>query len=216
MAQYLSHLFVCRISGSTTLGFRSLRVINEDRVAQGQGFGEHDHDNMEIISYVLSGSLKHKDSMGNGEVLRPGEFQRISAGSGITHSEFNPSATEPVHFYQIWLEPNVSNIEPSYEQKEFADAEKRGRLWLVASPDGRDDSIRIHQDANVYLSQVSGAKDITYALQPGRYAWLQVFSGQLTINGHSLSTGDGVAISNEQTITIKGVEETEFMLFDLA
>lgn len=198
------------------MGFRSLRVMNEDRVAPSEGFGTHSHQNMEIISYVLSGSLEHKDSMGNGEVLRPGEFQRISAGSGITHSEFNPSSTEPVHFYQIWLLPNVSNSDPSYEQKEFTDTEKIGRLRLVASPKGRDGSLSIHQDANVYLSLVSHADEIVYSLQPGRHAWLQVLSGQLMVNDYSLSTSDGVAISDEPTITIKGTEESEFMLFDLA
>ena len=198
------------------MGFRSLRVMNEDRVAPSEGFGTHSHQNMEIISYVLSGSLEHKDSMGNGEVLRPGEFQRISAGSGITHSEFNPSSTEPVHFYQIWLLPNVSNSDPSYEQKEFTDTEKIGRLRLVASPKGRDGSLSIHQDANVYLSLVSHADEIVYSLQPGRHAWLQVLSGQLMVNDYSLSTSDGVAISDEPTITIKGTAESEFMLFDLA
>jgi len=198
------------------MGFRSLRVMNEDRVAPSEGFGTHSHQNMEIISYVLSGSLEHKDSMGNGEVLRPGEFQRISAGSGITHSEFNPSSTEPVHFYQIWLLPNVSNSDPSYEQKEFTDTEKIGRLRLVASPKGRDGSLSIHQDANVYLSLVSHADEIVYSLQPGRHAWLQVLSGQLMVNDYSLSTSDGVAISDEPTITSKGTEDSEFMLFDLA
>ena len=198
------------------MGFRSLRVMNEDRVAPSEGFGTHSHQNMEIISYVLSGSLEHKDSMGNGEVLRPGEFQRISAGSGITHSEFNPSSTEPVHFYQIWLLPNVSNSDPSYEQKEFTDTEKIGRLRLVASPKGRDGSLSIHQDANVYLSLVSHPDEIVYSLQPGRHAWLQVLSGQLMVNDYSLSTSDGVAISDEPTITIQGTEDSEFMLFDLA
>lgn len=198
------------------MGFRALRVMNEDRVASGQGFGTHAHDNMEIISYVLAGALEHKDSMGNGEVLRPGEFQRISAGSGITHSEFNPSAAEPVHFYQIWLEPNVRNIEPSYEQKEYADEEKRGRLRLVASADGRDGSLRIHQDANVFLSVVSDNAEIKYSVPLNRYAWLQLLSGTVTVNGHSLSTSDGVAISDEPAIVIQGSEESEFMLFDLA
>jgi redox-sensitive bicupin YhaK (pirin superfamily) len=198
------------------MGFRVLRVMNEDRVAPGQGFGTHAHDNMEIISYVLAGALEHKDSMGNGEVLRPGEFQRISAGSGITHSEFNPSAAEPVHFYQIWLEPNISNIEPSYEQNEFADEEKRGRLRLVASPDGRDGSLRIHQDANVFLSVVSDNSEIKYSVPANRYAWLQLLFGRVTVNGHSLSTNDGVAISDEPAIVIQGNEESEFMLFDLA
>ena len=198
------------------MGFRSLRVINEDRVAPGQGFGMHSHVNMEIISYVLSGFLEHKDGMGNGKVLRPGAFQRMSAGTGVTHSEFNPSATEPVHFYQIWLEPNESNIEPSYEQKEFADAEKRGRLRLVASPDGRDGSLTIRQDARVFLSVVLVNDEITYSLPVDRYAWLQLLSGEAMVNNHLLSASDGVAISDEPKITIQGNEESEFMLFDLA
>ena len=197
------------------MGFRSLRVMNEDRVAPGQGFGTHAHDNMEIISYVLVGALEHKDSMGNGEILRPGEFQRISAGSGITHSEFNPSASEPVHFYQIWLLPNARDIEPSYEQQEYADAEKRGRLRLVASPDGRDGSLTIHQDAKVYLAIVPSGEEMTCPLPAGRHAWLQVLTGEVMVNGHALSSSDGVAVSDESTLVINGNEESEIMLFDL-
>jgi redox-sensitive bicupin YhaK (pirin superfamily) len=197
------------------MGFRSLRVMNEDRVDPGQGFGTHRHDNMEIISYVLSGSLEHKDSMGNGEILRPGEFQRISAGSGIAHSEFNPSQVEPVHFYQIWLTPNVRNIEPSYEQKEFRRDEKLGKLRLVASPDGADGSLSIHQDANIFLSVVDGS-EIRHDQAPNRFAWLQVLSGELTLNGESLSTSDGAAIRDETTLSIHGTADSEFMLFDLA
>ncbi len=197
------------------LGFRSLRVMNEDRVDPGQGFGTHRHDNMEIISYVLSGALEHKDSMGNGEILQPGEFQRISAGSGITHSEFNPSREQPVHFYQIWLTPNVQEIEPSYEQKEFGEDEKLGKLRLVASPDGADGSLSIHQDARIYLSLVNGT-ELHHPLENGRHAWLQALSGTVSVNGHSLSAGDGAAISNETELSISGRPGSEFMLFDLA
>lgn len=190
--------------------------MNEDRVAPGQGFGTHAHDNMEIISYVLSGALEHKDSMGNGEVLRPGEFQRISAGSGITHSEFNPSADDPVHFYQIWLVPNQRDIEPSYEQREFSDSEKQDRLRLVASPNGDEGSLKIHADANVYLSRLSKNTEVTTELESNRYGWLQVISGTVTANGKSLSQSDGAAITDETTLSIVASEGAEIMLFDLA
>jgi redox-sensitive bicupin YhaK (pirin superfamily) len=158
------------------MGFRALRVMNEDRVAPGQGFGTHAHDNMEIISYVLQGALSHKDSMGNGEVLRPGEFQCISAGSGITHSEFNPSATEPVHFYQIWLLPNVRNTTPSYQQTSYSIEDKRNRLCLVASPDGRDGSLVIRQDANVYLALLGRGQRLDYRVPVRRHVWMQLLS----------------------------------------
>lgn len=198
------------------MGFRSLRVMNEDRVAPGKGFGTHAHDNMEIISYVLSGALEHKDSMGNGEVLRPGEFQRISAGSGITHSEFNPSSEEPVHFYQIWLVPNVRDIAPSYQQREFSEGEKLDRLCLVASPDGEDGSLSIHSDANVYLSNLAAGAEVGFDLQPGRHGWLQVLSGSVAVSGNQLSTSDGAAITNEDSVSIVASEDAEIMLFDLA
>ncbi len=196
-------------------GFRSLRVMNEDRVGPAQGFGTHAHDNMEIISYVLAGALEHQDSMGNGEVLKPGAFQRISAGSGITHSEFNPSKTEPVHFYQIWITPNVRDTDPTYQQKEYPRGEKLGRLRLVASPDGRDGSLRIHQDVHIYLSVINGCE---LRFHPGsdRHAWLQVLQGEVTVNGQSLSTSDGAAISGERELAISGTADSEFMLFDLA
>lgn len=197
------------------MGFRSLRVMNEDRVAAGQGFGEHAHDNMEIVSYVLEGALEHKDSLGNGEVLKPGEFQRISAGTGITHSEFNPSDREPTHFYQIWLLPKSQGIEPSYEQKQFADAELNNALRVVASPDGRDGSLSIHQDANIYLSKLENGNSISHNLPWGRYAWLQVLRGSATLNGLSLETSDGTAISDETELNITANSDTEFMLFDL-
>ncbi len=198
------------------MGFQSLRVMNEDRVAPGQGFGTHAHDNMEIISYVLQGALEHKDSMGNGEVLSPGEFQCISAGSGITHSEFNPSATEQVHFYQIWLLPNVRNTTPSYQQKHFEIAAKRDQLRLVASPEGRDGSLSVKQDASVYLSLLSPGKQIAYSIPKNRHVWLQVLSGKLELNGQSLDSGDGVAVTLEPELSLVGKEESEFMLFDLA
>lgn len=198
------------------MGFRSLRVMNEDRVAPGKGFGTHSHDNMEIISYVLSGALEHKDSMGNGEVLRPGEFQRISAGSGIKHSEFNPSSEVPVHFYQIWLVPNVRDIQPSYQQREFDESEKLNRLRLVASPDGEDGSLSIHTDAKVYLSNVAAGSEVGFDLESGRHGWLQVLSGSVSVSGNQLSTSDGAAITNEDSVSIVASEDAEIMFFDLA
>jgi redox-sensitive bicupin YhaK (pirin superfamily) len=196
------------------MGFRSLRVMNEDRVEPGQGFGTHGHQNMEIISYVLSGALEHKDSMGNGEVLHPGEFQRISAGSGITHSEFNPSATQPVHFYQIWIKPNVRDTNPTYQQRDFSRQEKRGKLRLVVSPDGREGSLSILQDAQIYVAVID-SHPIHYDLQPGRHAWLQILSGRASVNGVELHTSDGAAISDEAKLVIQGEPGSEFMLFDL-
>lgn len=197
------------------MGFRSLRVMNEDRVAAGQGFGEHAHDNMEIVSYVLEGALEHKDSLGNGEVLKPGEFQRISAGTGITHSEFNPSDNKPTHFYQIWLLPKSQGIEPSYEQKHFADAELNNALRVVASPDGRDGSLTIHQDASIFLSKLKNGNSISHSIPSGRHAWLQVLRGSVTLNGQALGTSDGAAISNETELNITANSDAEIMLFDL-
>lgn len=204
-----------RYYDSAHMGFRSLRVMNEDIIAPGKGFGTHGHDNMEIVTYVLSGALEHKDSMGNGEVLRPGEFQRISAGSGITHSEFNPSDSEPTHMYQIWLEPNVQDIAPSYEQKAFPDSEKKNQLRLVASPDGDDGSLSIHQDTRVYLATLDPGVQLTDHLQPDRHAWLQVLRGSVTLYDHHLDASDGVAISNSETINFKADSASEVMLFDL-
>lgn len=198
------------------MGFRSLRVINEDRVAPGMGFGTHGHKDMEIISYVLEGALEHKDSMGNGAVLRPGEFQRISAGSGIRHSEFNPSAREPVHFYQIWLLPLTNGIKPGYEQKNFAEDEKQGRLRLVASPDGASGSLTIHQDARVYLTTLNDGARVSLDLATGRHAWLQVLRGQVNVNGTQLETSDGLSASGERRLTMIGNQPAEIMLFDLA
>ena len=197
------------------MGFRSLRVMNEDFVAPGQGFGTHPHHDMEIVTYVLQGALEHKDSMGNGEVLRPGEFQRMSAGTGITHSEFNPSETEPVHLYQIWLRPERNGIEPSYEQKQFSEAERHNRLRLVASQDAAYDSLLIHQDARIYLSSLSKGKHVKHSIAPERHAWLQVLRGTVSVNERELATSDGAAISEESELHILATQPGEVMLFDL-
>ena len=198
------------------MGFRSLRVINEDWVDPGKGFGMHGHRDMEIITYVLEGALEHRDSLGTGSILRPGEFQRMSAGAGIRHSEFNPSSTEPVHLYQIWLLPNQKGLAPSYEQKAFAEVERRGRLRLVASPDAQNGSLLIHQDARVYLSTLDAEQEVRHELQPGRHAWLQVLRGSVVLNGQSLGTSDGVAVSGERSLTIRATVASETLLFDLA
>jgi quercetin 2,3-dioxygenase len=198
------------------MGFRALRVINEDRVAPGTGFGAHGHRDMEIITCVLEGALEHKDSMGNGEVLRPGEFQRMSAGTGVRHSEFNPSPTEPVHLYQIWLLPRVQGIAPSYEQKRFAEDEKRDKLRLVAAPDGADGSLAINQDARVYLATLSTSASVRHDLLAGRHAWLQILRGRVSVNGTLLETSDGLAVSGEPGLTMVGEQPAEIMLFDLA
>jgi redox-sensitive bicupin YhaK (pirin superfamily) len=195
--------------------FRSLRVMNEDRVAPGKGFGRHPHDNMEIVTYVLEGQLEHQDSMGNGSILRAGEFQRMSAGTGVEHSEFNPSATEPVHLYQIWLFPGERGLEPSYEERKFDESEKQDRLRLVASPDGRDDSLTIHQDARIYLGSLSPAKEVSHTLEPGRHAWLQVLRGKVQVGDQQLSAGDGAAVSDEANLKLAAVDAAEVMLFDL-
>jgi redox-sensitive bicupin YhaK (pirin superfamily) len=196
--------------------FRALRVMNEDWVAPGQGFGTHPHDNMEIVTYVLEGALEHRDSMGNGEVLRPGEFQRMSAGTGITHSEFNPSSTEPVHLYQIWLFPERRGIEPSYEQKCFAESERRNHLRLVASRDAADGSLLIHQDARIYLATLENGAQVSHGIAAARHAWLQVLRGEATANDHSLKPGDGAALSEEHQLVIQAQGGAEIMLFDLA
>jgi len=198
------------------MGFRSLRVMNEDRVSPGKGFGTHQHDNMEIVSYVLEGAIEHKDSMGNGEVLKPGEFQRISAGTGITHSEFNPSSSEPMHFYQIWLIPSQRDIEPSYEQKAFEKSQRFNELQLVASPDGQSESLTIHTDAKIYLLDLDGSQSVTMPLANQRYGWVQVLRGSVELNGESLEASDGAAISDEDSIELKTSGTAELMLFDLA
>ena len=196
--------------------FRALRVMNEDFVAPGQGFGTHPHDNMEIVTYVLRGALEHKDSMGNGEVLRPGEFQRMSAGTGITHSEFNPSSTEPVHLYQIWLFPEERNVTPSYEQKRFAEEGRTNSWQLVASRDAAAGSLRINQDGQIFLANLLAGQELQRRFADGRYGWLQVLRGGVSVNGTQLETGDGVAVSTEPVISLQSVAGGEVMLFDLA
>ena len=198
-------------------GFRSLRVINEDRVTEGQGFGTHGHEDMEILSYVVEGAIAHKDSTGGEEVLRPHEWQRMTAGSGIRHSEYNPSKTDKLHFYQIWILPEKDDLEPGYEQKMFAPEEKSGKLKLVASRDARDGSLKINQDVSVYNSILKAGLEVSYDLAEKRHAWIQVVKGTLEINGEKLSAGDGAAISEEKLLKLKALEsETEFLLFDLA
>jgi hypothetical protein len=194
------------------MGFRSLRVINEDRVKAGVGFGTHAHRDMEIVSYVLEGTLAHRDSMGTGSLIRPGEVQRMSAGTGVTHSEMNPSDDEAVHFLQIWILPEQRGIAPGYEQKKFEDDERRGNLRLVASRDGREGSVTIHQDAAIYNAILDG-DSVAHTFAPNRYGWLQVVRGNATINGQELQTSDGTAIENESTVTITGTGEV--LLFDL-
>lgn len=198
------------------MSFRSLRVMNEDVVAPGKGFGTHPHHDMEIVTYVLKGALEHKDSMGNGQVLTPGEFQRMSAGTGITHSEFNPSETEPVHLYQIWLLPEHKGIEPSYEQRRFPEQERHNKLRLVASRDAADGALLIHQDARIFLSSLDCGKKVTHQLAAGRHAWLQVLRGTVSLNDQELTTSDGAAISDESHIQITASSDAEVMLFDLA
>lgn len=198
------------------MGFRSLRVMNEDRVAPGKGFGTHAHNDMEIVSYVLDGELEHKDSMGNGEVLRPGEFQRITAGTGITHSEFNPSASNGTHFYQIWLRPERNGLEPSYEQRTFDADDRRNRLQLVASRDGAAGSLQIHQDAQISLADLTAGHALDYAIPAGRHVWLQVLRGSLNVNAETLQAGDAAALSSETLLQLEAVTNSEFMLFDLA
>ena len=198
------------------MGYRSLRVINDDRVAPAAGFGTHPHRDMEIVTYVLAGALEHRDSLGNGEVLRPGELQHMTAGTGVTHSEFNPTATEPVHLYQIWLLPNRRGLKPGYEQKAFPDAEKHNRWRVVASRDARDGSLTIHQDATISLAKLDAGRELAYPLAPGRHAWLQVLRGTVGVNGEALTAGDGVAVSAEAALTVRAANTSEVMLFDLA
>jgi redox-sensitive bicupin YhaK (pirin superfamily) len=198
------------------MSFRALRVMNEDRVAPGQGFGMHGHRDMEIVTVVLSGALEHRDSLGNGEVLRPGEFQRMTAGTGIRHSEFNPSETEPVHLYQIWLLPERLGLEPSYEQRAFPREERHNRLRVVASRNAEEGSLTIHQDARVMLATLDAGKAVEYALSAGRHAWLQVLSGNVTANGNRLAAGDGLAASDADGATVAANEPSEILLFDLA
>ena len=199
------------------MGFRALRVINEDRVQAGQGFGRHSHRDMEIVSYVLEGALEHKDSMGTGSVIRPGDVQRMSAGTGVFHSEFNASKSELVHFLQIWIMPDRAGHAPGYEQKTFADADKRGKLTLVVSPDGQGGSVSVHQDARVFATLLARGEKVTHELAPKRGAWVHVARGAIEIDGTRLHAGDAAAIDEAKTITIAGAldEPSEALLFDL-
>lgn len=197
------------------MGFSSLRVINDDRVQPGKGFGLHPHRDMEIISYVLEGSLAHKDSMDNGSEITAGEVQRMSAGKGVWHSEFNPSDTDPVHFLQIWIYPDEKGIEPEYEQRRIDPAEKLNRLFLVASADGREGSMRIHQNASLYIASVEKDKSVSLPLSQGRKGWLQVAQGEARLNDLDLKAGDGVAISDEESVELTGITEAEVLFFDL-
>jgi redox-sensitive bicupin YhaK (pirin superfamily) len=200
------------------MGFRDLRVLNEDRVAPGQGFGTHAHRDMEIVSYVLEGRLSHKDSMGNGSVIVPGDVQYMSAGSGVRHGEFNASATEPVHFVQIWILPNVRGLEPRYAQRRFEAKDREGRLRLVASGSGGDGAIEIRQDVNLYASLLNPGQTVPLELAPGRHLWVQALRGPAEVNGHLLSPGDGLAASDETVFWIAGAgkEQAELLVFDLS
>ena len=197
------------------MGYGALRVINEDRVEPGTGFGMHGHRDMEIITYLLAGKLEHKDNMGNGSIIVPGDVQRMSAGKGVLHSEYNPSSDEPVHLLQIWIEPNVKGIAPGYEQRHIGPAEKRGRLRLIASPEGRDDSVAIHQDATVYAALLGGTDAVAHPLGIGRRAYVHVVHGSVRVNGEALQAGDAAKISNEAAVTLDTATDAEILLFDL-
>lgn len=199
------------------MGFRSLRVINEDRVKPEHGFPTHPHRDMEIITYVLEGELAHKDSMGTGSVIRPGEIQKMSAGTGIRHSEYNHSRTEPVHFLQIWIQPEKHGIKPMYEQKVIPPEEKQGKLRLLASPKSGNGAVTLYQNARLYTTELKSGQSVDYALENGRYAWLQVARGTISVNGKELKAGDGAAVAEENNLRISAVgENSEVLLFDLA
>jgi redox-sensitive bicupin YhaK (pirin superfamily) len=198
------------------MGFHALRVINDDRVAPGQGFGTHPHRDMEIVSYVLEGAIEHKDSMGTGSVIRPGDVQRMTAGTGVRHSEWNASKTLPVHFLQIWIMPAKSGLAPGYEQKTFPDADKRGRLRVVASPDGRDGSVTLHADAVLHAGLFEKGESAALSLGEGRAAWVHVAAGKVSVNGQELSEGDGAAIEGEGFVRLEGSSGGEVLVFDLA
>jgi redox-sensitive bicupin YhaK (pirin superfamily) len=202
------------------MGFRALRVINEDRVQPGQGFGTHGHRDMEIISYVLEGELAHKDSMGTGSTLLPGFVQRMSAGTGVRHSEFNASAKNELHFLQIWLLPEKNGIEPGYEEKRFDEAERLNKLKLVASHEAREGSLRVHQDVDLYAGLIEPGKTISLDLRPGRHAWVQIARGEVSLNGKKLVAGDGAAVSDEKTLSLQAGNDSgnraEVLVFDLA
>ena len=196
--------------------FRTLRVMNDDRVGGGGGFPKHTHRDMEIVTYVLEGALEHQDSMGNGSVIKPGEVQYMSAGTGVAHSEFNASKTEPVHLYQIWMLPEKQGLQPVYDQKNFSEAEKRGKLRLVASPDGRNGSVKIRQNNELYATVLGAGETVKHELKKDRYAYVQVARGSVKLNGTKLDARDGAAISAEKTVELTGVDNTEVLLFDLA
>ena len=198
------------------MGFRSLRVINEDVVAPGRGFPRHGHRDMEIFTYILRGALQHRDSMGNGSIIRPGDVQRMSAGTGVTHSESNPSSDEPVHLLQIWILPRREGIEPGYEEKKFSNDEKQNRLRLIISPDGSDGAVRINQDARVYATVLDQDQTVAHQMEVGRHAWLQVADGSITLNEVKLEQGDGAAVSEESDLKIAAHDQSEILLFDLA
>lgn len=198
------------------MGFRALRVINEDRVAPGRGFGTHPHRDMEIISYVLSGSVAHKDSMGNAATIQTGEVQRITAGTGIAHSEFNPSDADPVHFLQIWILPDTPGLTPSYDEKVFSTADKQGHWRQVASHNPVEGAVHINQDVDIYATVLTTGDRQPFTFRPGRYGWVQVASGKISLNGHSLEAGDGAAISDETLLDIQAHSDAEVLLFDLA
>lgn len=197
------------------MGFRDLRVINEDWVKEGRGFPTHPHQDMEIITYILEGELAHKDSMGTVSTIRPGEVQRMSAGTGVTHSEYNHSSEEPVHLLQIWILPNQKGLKPGYEQKEYSEEQKLNQFFLVASNDGRKNSVTIHQDVQLYVSILESGKKIDYEFHPKRYGWIQVVRGSVNLNGQELAMGDGAAISDEKMISLVASEKSEILLFDL-
>ncbi len=198
------------------MGFGPLRVINEDRVQPAQGFGTHGHRDMEIISYVLEGALEHKDNIGNGSIIRPGDVQRMSAGTGVLHSEFNASGTDLVHFLQIWILPERQGLPPSYEQKAFRDAEKQGRLRLVGSRDAREGSVTIHRDVDLYSALLGSDDDATHELARGRKAWVQIARGSASLNGETLAAGDGAAIEGPATLVLTGTTDAEVLVFDMA
>jgi redox-sensitive bicupin YhaK (pirin superfamily) len=198
------------------MGFSHLRVINEDRVASGAGFGTHSHRDMEIITYVLEGAVAHEDSTGTSTVIRPGDVQRMSAGTGISHSEYNPSQTEPVHFLQIWIIPGETGLPPGYEQRAFSLDERRGKWILVAAKDGRDGSVTVHQDVDVWAARFSPGEQSSFSLKPSRNVWTQVARGAVTLNGLSLNAGDGAAISEESTLEVQALDHAEILVFELA
>jgi redox-sensitive bicupin YhaK (pirin superfamily) len=198
------------------MGFRSLRVINEDFVAPANGFPTHPHRDMEIITYILEGKLEHKDSLGTGSLILPGDGQRMSAGRGIRHSEFNPSPVDTVHLLQIWISPSEKGLQPSYEQKSFPEAEKRGKFRVIASPDGKDGSVTIHQDAKLLVTLLKPADEVVHALDPKRFGWLQVAKGEVALNGQVLRQGDGAAVAEEEKLQVRGTKDSEVLLFDLA